>query len=154
MLIANETLNPNETEFQSHIGVYGIIMNSDKTKILVMKKKRGTYEGLFDLPGGSIELHETFEEALEREIYEETGCMLGPYRQLTACSVRYPYKEDGVQKCFRHMGILYAVMLFGTPNTGDANAGDCVYIDVRELTETTATPFAAMAADMVVQNRI
>jgi 8-oxo-dGTP pyrophosphatase MutT (NUDIX family) len=153
MLIANEILNPNETEFQSHLGVYGIIQGHDPSKILVMKKMRGTYNGLFDLPGGSVELHETFEEALEREVYEETGCMIGPYRQIKAAAVRYPYKEDGVQKCLRHMGILFSVILFGTPKTGDADEGECVFVDAASLNASNATPFAVMAAEHLLSQK-
>ena len=45
-------------------------------KILLIKKARGPYTGLYDLPGGSQEKNETFEETLIREIKEETGLTL------------------------------------------------------------------------------
>ena len=42
-------------------------------KILLIKRKRGDYIGLFGLPGGKIEKNEHFSEAATREILEESG---------------------------------------------------------------------------------
>ena len=64
--------NPNITK--THFGVYGIF-KEDK-KILLIKKARGPYTGLYDLPGGSQEAGESFEETLKREFLEETGLTL------------------------------------------------------------------------------
>ena len=49
-----------------------IIMN-EKNQILLQKR---TDNGLWSYPGGSLELHETFEEACVREVKEETGLIL------------------------------------------------------------------------------
>jgi len=42
-----------------YIGVYGIIINEGK--ILFIKKSRGPYKGMYDLPGGGVEYGESFE---------------------------------------------------------------------------------------------
>lgn len=55
--------------YQSRQGVYAIIVNSTKDKILTVQTSRGDYF----LPGGGIENNETYQECLEREILEETG---------------------------------------------------------------------------------
>lgn len=57
-----------------HRGIYGIIRREGK--ILLIRKKRGPYTGLFDLPGGSPEKGESEERTLARELEEETGCRL------------------------------------------------------------------------------
>ena len=51
--------------------VDGIII--DKKKILLIKRKKTPFKGLWALPGGFVEYGETVEEAVKREIYEETG---------------------------------------------------------------------------------
>lgn len=54
-----------------HLGIYGILESPDH--ILLVKKTRGPYQGLWDLPGGSPVHGETINETLRREILEETG---------------------------------------------------------------------------------
>ena len=56
-----------------HFGVYGLVFNLDHSKILLVKKTRGPYTDLFDLPGGTPESGEDFSETLERELQEEIG---------------------------------------------------------------------------------
>lgn len=56
---------------RSHLGVYGLIVNEGK--ILLIKKNRGPYKGLLDLPGGGLEDGESTHQALEREIIAGDG---------------------------------------------------------------------------------
>ena len=58
----------------------GILINKKTGNVLFIKyldrHSKSTMEftdGFWVLPGGSVEKHETFQEALKREIYEETG---------------------------------------------------------------------------------
>ena len=44
---------------------YGILIHD--SKILLARKKSGSYRGLLDLPGGAIEFGGTPEEALKRK---------------------------------------------------------------------------------------
>ena len=54
------------TQLSFRPSVYGILIENNK--ILLSKQ----YDG-YDFPGGGIEIHETIEEALKREFFEETG---------------------------------------------------------------------------------
>lgn len=54
--------------------VIGIISKQDK--ILLIKRERGDFVGLWGIPGGKIEESEHFDTAIEREIKEETGLTL------------------------------------------------------------------------------
>jgi ADP-ribose pyrophosphatase YjhB (NUDIX family) len=56
-----------------HFGVYGLVFNTDNSKILLVKKTRGPYTGLFDLPGGTPEAGESLIQTLYREFLEEVG---------------------------------------------------------------------------------
>ena len=60
---------------QIHVSVGAVIHY--KGKVLLQKINRPEHKrGLWSLPGGKVELGETFEEALKREVLEETG--VGP----------------------------------------------------------------------------
>ncbi|MGG3478631.1 NUDIX domain-containing protein [Peribacillus frigoritolerans] len=56
-------------DYQIRKGVYAIVFNSKKDKILTVKNSRGHYF----LPGGGIVNNEGNQECLEREMLEETG---------------------------------------------------------------------------------
>jgi len=55
----------------SRFGSYGVIIRCGK--ILLTQKKNGPYQRLWGLPGGAIEFGESPENALKREILEETA---------------------------------------------------------------------------------
>lgn len=52
--------------------VNALIINNDK--VFTVKQKKGVYKGMHGLPGGHVEHGETNEEALIREVKEETNC--------------------------------------------------------------------------------
>ena len=54
--------------------VIGIITYEDK--ILLIKRERGNFIGLYGLPGGKVEECEHIDTAIEREINEELGLKL------------------------------------------------------------------------------
>ena len=60
------------TEKKIYNTVLGGIIN-DKDEILLLKRRKEPYVGIWALPGGSIEFGEHLEEAIEREIKEETN---------------------------------------------------------------------------------
>ena len=60
--------------FATHyIGVGGLVLNKNKTKILAIQERKPISEGLWKLPGGLVETGENIQEACIREVYEETG---------------------------------------------------------------------------------
>jgi 8-oxo-dGTP diphosphatase len=54
------------------VAVDGVLVRKTKGIVLV-KRKRPPYEGYWALPGGFVEYGETVEEAVVREVREETG---------------------------------------------------------------------------------
>ena len=47
--------------------------DSGVTEVLLVQRAKAPSRGMWALPGGSVELGETLEQAAEREVYEETG---------------------------------------------------------------------------------
>lgn len=98
---------------RSHKGIYGIIRKNNQ--ILLIRKARGPYTGLYDLPGGSPEKGETPEQTLSREIKEETNCDLVSYRNKREKTIFFSAftKESGEVGCMQHTGILFDVEVAG-----------------------------------------
>jgi 8-oxo-dGTP diphosphatase len=54
-----------------NIGI-GIIIQNSNGEILVGKRK-GSHSPFYSIPGGHLEMGETFEEGIKKEVLEETG---------------------------------------------------------------------------------
>jgi len=93
----------------THLGVYGIIRRHNA--ILLIRKARGPYTGRFDLPGGRIEFGEAPEEALTREIAEETGLCIYSAHAAFCDSVCFTHSvtDNGTDEELHHIGIIYEV---------------------------------------------
>ncbi len=59
-----------------HLGVKALLFNQQGKLLLLQldpKKYKNTPDICWDIPGGRIQKNESLEEALKREVYEETG---------------------------------------------------------------------------------
>lgn len=137
-----------------HVGAYGILINQGK--ILLIKKSRGAYKGMFDLPGGGIEFNEKAEEALKREFIEETGITLRGYSLLGNNEYFCDYINDsGEPKKFHHLGLYYKVTaLFKTIKSGPDGQDSlgAELIDIKELDKINLAPIAKKMISLVIKN--
>lgn len=149
MSIGGKLLNSDVT--MTHTGVYGIIRRGDE--ILVIKKARGPYTGLYDLPGGSPERGETQLETVVREIKEETSCEAVSCEKLTTETILFSdfTKEYGQTGVLQHTGSLYLVDIKGDPSTvGDGlDSNGALWMNMNVLSKQNATPFVLMAIEMI-----
>ena len=141
--------NINKLITKTHFGVYGRIVKNGK--ILLIKKARGPYTGLYDLPGGSQEKGESLLETLRREIMEETGCKVvkadnGRYKSIIFSDFTPKSDEKGV---LQHEAILYDVEIKGVPKTnGDGlDSNGAVLVDIKDLTAENSTPYVLIAVN-------
>ncbi|GAA3127601.1 NUDIX domain-containing protein [Kribbella aluminosa] len=85
---------------QYHFGVYARIR--DGARLLLVRKTRGPYAGLLDLPGGQPEAEESWQQTLERELHEELGVRLPVAGEFTAFSIHVqPPRPRGAQEIGR-----------------------------------------------------
>jgi len=72
-------------------------------KILVVRRARAPAHGLYSLPGGVVEVGETLEEAVTREVREETGMTIEP---VALAGFREAIVRDAESRVERHFIIL------------------------------------------------
>lgn len=77
-------------QWHRHLGVYGICLSDER--LLIIRKGNGPYTGRYDLPGGTIEAHESLTEAVRREFLEEVGVDVKISENVGACDYLIPYK--------------------------------------------------------------
>jgi len=112
------------------MGVLGYIEKGSKVLMLYRnKKKNDMHEGLWVAPGGHIEKNEAPIEALEREIFEETGFKI----KNPGLKLILTFPEDG-ESPFGDIwyGYVYRIKNF----SGDmitCNEGELMWIEKNEL---------------------
>lgn len=98
-----------ETFKSKHVGCYGIVYNS-AGEVLLIKKARGAYKGLLDLPGGGIDYKETASDTLKREFMEEVGIEISDFslRDVVTNYVIWNLDDTHLED-LQHIGIIYDV---------------------------------------------
>ena len=135
-----------------HVGCYGIARNEGK--VLLIRKGRGPYTGLLDLPGGGIEYGEKPNDTIRREFMEEVGVAIKDYslREVATNYVVWNMNEN-VEEDVSHYGMIYDVVI----DDGDiekirkeADGHDSLgaeWYDIKELNKEELTPFASIVLD-------
>jgi ADP-ribose pyrophosphatase YjhB (NUDIX family) len=132
-----------------HDGVYGLWREDDL--LVTVRKTRGPYTGLLDLPGGTPEEGETYGETLRRELAEECGVEVLAVRRWHTFVLRV--EEDGAGRPidFVHRGVIAEVEVSGEPAVGlageDVSAVELV--PKESLTPATASALLLHAAGLL-----
>lgn len=89
----------------------GVIVVNEEGKILV-GKRRGSHAPHYSIPGGALELGESFEDGAKREVAEETGLVINNPKVVAVVNNLETYKSEGVHFV---SAILLAESFEGTP---------------------------------------
>ena len=135
----------------THVGAYGFIIKDDS--IALIKKARGGYTGLLDIPGGGIEHDETPIDALERELMEEAGVTVIDAHLLTATSRTFEWKvRDNFIEDLHHIGILYQVEVLEDTvkeETDGIDSNGCSFYKISDLSKNELTPFTIEGLELL-----
>ncbi len=102
-----------------------IILNR---KIVLIRRKNFPYRDMFALPGGFVEVGETTEQAVIREIYEETGLSIDILKLIGV------YSEPSRDPRGHTVSVCYLVRGRGTPRA-DSDAKDVALFDPDNIPE-------------------
>ncbi len=109
-----------------------------ENKVLLVLRGKPPAEGVWAIPGGSVNLGETLQAAAEREIYEETGIRIkagDPVLTFDAIE-----KDDtGAVRFHYVITDLAATYVSGTPHSGD-DALDARWFSPEELAAVNVNP--------------
>jgi mutator protein MutT len=114
---------------QPILGVGGIIFNGNR--VLLAKRNQEPGKGQWSLPGGMVELGETLEEALVREIREEAGIgiRIGGLARLLDRIIH----DDGQRVQYHYVIVDYwAEMVSGQPRAA-SDVSDLRFVPLKDV---------------------
>lgn len=115
------------------VGVGGIAM--DKGRLLLIQRSRAPYAGMWSIPGGKLNRGETLEQALAREMREETGLDIEVTRYAGLLESIFPDGRDD------HYVILdYFVEVLGGELKAADDAADARWFELDMVRTLTTTP--------------
>lgn len=82
--------------FNPSAATVAVILNN-KNELLVCRRANNPAKGTLDLPGGFVDMHETGEQAVAREVKEETGLTVNQVNYLFSLPNLYLYSGFEVQ---------------------------------------------------------
>ena len=118
-----------------HFGIYALALDNQAKNILLIKKSRGAYTGMYDLPGGSPEGNEVLKETLFREVLEETGAEIQDAKDLGSFKVLFEYQKDGQPCLLTHKCHIFLTTLSSevSENLVSSDSDGCVWLDIDDV---------------------
>lgn len=115
------------------VSVAGIVVN-DSGQVLVIRRRDN---GHWEPPGGVLEMAETFEEGVRREVLEETGI-----------SVRVEHLT-GVYKNMKRgiVALVYRCSPLSEPTSATAEAAEVRWMTLNEVREAMSPAYAIRVTD-------
>jgi ADP-ribose pyrophosphatase YjhB (NUDIX family) len=106
-------------------------------RVLIVRRARPPAHGLYTLPGGGVELGETLEEAVVREVREETALDVEP---IALAGYRQAIVHDGVGQVERHFVILpFAARWIAGEVLLNEELAEAHWLDPAEISGLTTT---------------
>lgn len=103
---------------------------NDRNELLVVRRAKEPAKGTLDLPGGFVDMYETAEEGMRREIKEETNMDIGEMEYLFSSPNVYQYSGLGVHTI--DMDYLIRVSSNVTVHADD-DAAECMWIPLQDV---------------------
>jgi ADP-ribose pyrophosphatase YjhB (NUDIX family) len=123
--------------------VGGVLVHDGK--VLLIRRGKEPLRGRWVVPGGTVELGETLEDALVREMLEETGLSVSPVELLTVFD---RIQEEAGRVAYHYVIVDYLCRLEG----GEARAGsDAEAVAWAGRSELPAYDLPAKALEVVLE---
>ena len=109
-----------------------VIMINEKNEVLLQKR----HDGNWGLPGGLMDLGESFEEVAKREVFEETGLTVGNLKLLNVYSGQeYYLKVSNGDELYSATAVYFTKDVSGTMRVDDTESEKMEYLPVNQLPE-------------------
>jgi ADP-ribose pyrophosphatase YjhB (NUDIX family) len=111
------------------VGIAAIVLHEHK--ILLIRRGQEPLKGHWSLPGGALELGETLEQGVQREIFEETGLDVEPIEIIATFDRIHRDEQDKVRYHYVLIDFLCAVK--GGTLASASDADEARWVEHSEL---------------------
>ena len=114
------------------IGVGAVVI--DEGKVLLVRRGQEPLKGEWSLPGGALELGETLEQGVVREVLEETGLTVVPAGIVEVLD-RITQDDLSGQVRYHYVLVDFLCRVAGGTMRGGSDAEEARWVDRQELQE-------------------
>lgn len=128
------------------VGVGAVVLDGDR--VLLIKRGHAPLKGQWSLPGGGVEVGETLEQAIAREVNEETGLTVevGPIVEVLD---RISRDDEG--RVEHHFVLVdFICRPRGGVLQGASDADDAAWVGISELTRYEVAPVTISVIEKAV----
>jgi 8-oxo-dGTP diphosphatase len=112
------------------VGVGAVVVDPDG-RVLLVKRRNEPLAGRWSLPGGLVDVGESLESAVRREVQEETGIEV-EVGSLVDAVERVLRDADG-RVAWHYVLLDYACRPIGGALSAGSDAADAAYVELRDL---------------------
>ena len=103
---------------------------NERNELLVLRRKHDPGRGMLDLPGGFADIHETSEQAVAREVLEETNLEVQTLRYLFSLPNKYTYSNFDIPT----LDMFFLCTVKDTAALkADDDAEECFWLPLQEI---------------------
>ena len=128
-------MNPRQYPDRPFVGVGGVIV--EEQRVVLVRRRFEPLAGHWSLPGGAVEVGETLEQCVRREMHEETGLEIevGPVVEVFDRITR----DDAGRVQFHYVLVDYMCRPVGGALEAGSDADAAVWVGVSELSQYSLT---------------
>jgi 8-oxo-dGTP diphosphatase len=140
-----------DREYPKHplVGVGAIVMRGDS--VLLVKRNKEPSKGMWNIPGGLVEIGETVKDAVKREVMEECGVEIEP-RELFEV-VDAVNREDRGRVRFHYVIVDFLSEWRGGDLVAGSDVADAKWMPIGELAALDMTQSARVVIERAVRGR-
>jgi len=113
-------------------------------RVLLIKRAQEPNKGFWSFPGGRIELGETIFEAVQREVFEETGCTVEPEKVFQVYD--WITRDDSGEIKFHYVVNYVRCSYRSGEARATSDASDVRWVAEPDIADLTMHPFARETA--------